>query len=86
MRGYIANTDKDWFDFLAAQSGLEELNFWQPSGGRSAPSCARPHFSLRERARDEDIAPQVGLADRVLAIHARSFRTDTSAGGLHSSA
>ncbi|HEX3431928.1 MAG TPA: HNH endonuclease [Rhizomicrobium sp.] len=29
---WIANTDNDWFDFLAAQPGLDEVNFWQPSG------------------------------------------------------
>lgn len=30
---WIANTDHDWFDFLAAQQGIDEVNFWQPSGG-----------------------------------------------------
>jgi len=29
---WIANTDPDWFDFLAAQPGIDEVNFWQPSG------------------------------------------------------
>jgi putative restriction endonuclease len=29
---WIANTDNDWFDFLSAQSSLDEVNFWQPSG------------------------------------------------------
>jgi putative restriction endonuclease len=29
---WIANTDNDWFDFLSAQPGLDEVNFWQPSG------------------------------------------------------
>ncbi|MGA3206090.1 MAG: HNH endonuclease [Bryobacteraceae bacterium] len=29
---WIANTDSDWFDFLSAQSSLDEVNFWQPSG------------------------------------------------------
>lgn len=29
---WIANTDNDWFDFLSSQSGLDEVNFWQPSG------------------------------------------------------
>lgn len=30
---WVANTDHDWFDFLAAQSNIDEVNFWQPSGG-----------------------------------------------------
>ena len=29
---WAANTDLDWFDFLAAQSDVDEVNFWQPSG------------------------------------------------------
>jgi putative restriction endonuclease len=28
---YIGNTDNDWFDFLAGEPGLTEVNFWQPS-------------------------------------------------------
>jgi len=29
---FISNTDNDWFDFLAARSDLDEVNFWKPSG------------------------------------------------------
>ena len=32
MRGYIGNTDFDWYEFLRARSPLEEVNFWLPSG------------------------------------------------------
>ncbi|HHO54653.1 MAG TPA: HNH endonuclease [Deltaproteobacteria bacterium] len=39
MRGYLANTDPDWFDFLA-QRDDEEVNFWTPS--------ARPFSALAE--------------------------------------
>jgi putative restriction endonuclease len=28
---FIANTDNEWFDFLSAEVGLAEVNFWQPS-------------------------------------------------------
>lgn len=35
MRGYIANTDYDWYKFLKSQSHLEEVNFRQPSGSRN---------------------------------------------------
>jgi putative restriction endonuclease len=34
MRGYVANTDEDWLEFLRSQPPLDEVNFWQPSGGR----------------------------------------------------
>jgi putative restriction endonuclease len=30
---WVANTDPDWFDFLASQPDIDEVNFWQPSGG-----------------------------------------------------
>ncbi|HLI65984.1 MAG TPA: HNH endonuclease [Caulobacteraceae bacterium] len=29
---WVVNTDNDWFDFLSARTGLDEVNFWQPSG------------------------------------------------------
>jgi putative restriction endonuclease len=32
VRLWVANTDHDWFDFLAAQPNINEVNFWQPSG------------------------------------------------------
>jgi putative restriction endonuclease len=32
VRLWAANTDLDWFDYLAAQPEIDEVNFWQPSG------------------------------------------------------
>ena len=29
---WAANTDLEWFDFLAVQPDVDEVNFWQPSG------------------------------------------------------
>jgi putative restriction endonuclease len=34
MRGYVANTDYDWYQFLRAHPELDEVNFWQPRGGQ----------------------------------------------------
>lgn len=34
MRGYVGVTDNDWYRFLAARPGIQEVSFWQPSGGR----------------------------------------------------
>lgn len=28
---FLANTDNDWFDFLAATADVDEVNFWKPS-------------------------------------------------------
>ena len=56
MRGYIANTDYRWYDFLRERPDLEEVNFWQPSGGRAFHSLApgepiffklkKPHYTI----------------------------------------
>lgn len=32
MKGYVANTDLDWFTYLRDHQPWEEVNFWQPSG------------------------------------------------------
>jgi putative restriction endonuclease len=32
VRLWAAATDLDWFDFLADQPAIDEVNFWQPSG------------------------------------------------------
>ncbi len=31
MKFWVANTDRRWFEFLAARAPLEEVNFWQPN-------------------------------------------------------
>jgi hypothetical protein len=37
VQGWIANTDFDWFQFLAARNPPDdEVNFWQPAGGHQA--------------------------------------------------
>ena len=32
MKFHIYPTDQTWFDFLAAQAGIDEVNFWRPGG------------------------------------------------------
>lgn len=32
--GFVALTDGDWYRHLAARPGVDEVNFWQPKGGR----------------------------------------------------
>jgi putative restriction endonuclease len=46
MNGWIANTDLDWYRFLAARPEFDEVNFWQPSGRRSfrAIRAGEPFF------------------------------------------
>ena len=33
MNAFVAITDRGWFDFLAGQEEVDEVNFWQPSAG-----------------------------------------------------
>ena len=35
MKAFIGLTDLDWYELLAGTPGLEEANFWQPSGSRA---------------------------------------------------
>ena len=34
MHAYVGVTDRDWYRFLLGRPDLDEVNFWQPSGGR----------------------------------------------------
>ena len=34
MKYWVANTDLDWFSYLASRAPLDEVNFWQPSVSR----------------------------------------------------
>src|ERR1700687_2936824 len=40
MRLFVGVTDFDWHTFLAARPHLDEVNFWQPSGGVSFKALA----------------------------------------------
>ncbi|MGI8782847.1 MAG: HNH endonuclease [Acidobacteriota bacterium] len=51
MRGYVGNTDFDWYQFLKSQSDLDEVNFWQPSGRhqfQAVPAGAPFFFRLKK--------------------------------------
>ncbi|MGD9548131.1 MAG: HNH endonuclease [Candidatus Krumholzibacteriia bacterium] len=41
MKGFIATTDYDWFQYLSGQSDLDEVNFWAPSGKASLNTVSR---------------------------------------------
>lgn len=49
-QGFVANTDREWFFYLRAKGPVEEVNFWQPSGGdhfRAIPPGAPFFFRLK---------------------------------------
>ena len=35
MHFFVGITDRDWFNYLSRLDGLDEVNFWQPSGKRT---------------------------------------------------
>jgi putative restriction endonuclease len=51
VRYWVANTDLDWFSFLASQPPLDEVNFWQPNKVRpvTLPAGALWLFKLHVR-------------------------------------
>jgi putative restriction endonuclease len=46
MKGFVGITDSDWFEFLAKQPEIDEVNFWQPGGSSrfQALSSGEPFF------------------------------------------
>jgi putative restriction endonuclease len=40
VRAYVGVTDGDWYRFLRERPDLDEVNFWQPSGGRAFRAIA----------------------------------------------
>lgn len=46
MRAYVGVTDGGWYRFLSSRPDLQEVNFWQPSGGREfrVPGPGEPFF------------------------------------------
>jgi putative restriction endonuclease len=46
VRLWVADTDSDWFDFLASQAGIDEVNFWQPSGTSNFSAIQPGEFFL----------------------------------------
>lgn len=56
-KGYIGLTDPEWYSFLNAQPLVDEVNFWQPHGGRGfrALKPGEPFF-FKLRAPDRAIA------------------------------
>jgi putative restriction endonuclease len=54
--GFLGNTDFDWFSFLKERQPVDEVNFWQPSGGDTFRALApgepfffrlkKPHYAI----------------------------------------
>lgn len=53
MNGTVAITDHGWYEFLLAQSGLEEVNFWTPSAHWGFRAEVGSPFFFKLKARFE---------------------------------
>lgn len=67
MRGYVANTDFDWYQFLRARPELREVNFWRPSQGRFAALNSGELFFFKLKAPHNAIAG-FGLFTRAVVL------------------
>src|SRR6185437_5789951 len=57
QRGYFGLTDPEWYAFLAKQPRVDEVNFWQPHGGRAFRAISRGEpFFFKLRAPFKGIA------------------------------
>jgi putative restriction endonuclease len=41
VKAFVAVTDRDWYEFLRHRPDLDEVNFWQPGGGRQFRALSR---------------------------------------------
>ena len=56
MKAFIGVTDNDWFNFLSHQTGIEEVNFWTPSGKPLANFAPGTPFLFKLHAPDSRVA------------------------------
>ena len=54
MRLFVAVTDNDWFRFLRAQPGIDEVNFWRPGGQQPFRALSRDEPLLFKLHSPED--------------------------------
>jgi hypothetical protein len=77
VRGFVGNTNFDWFTFLAARQPLEEVNFWQPSGGDAFRALApgEPFFFRLKKATRIRSVTQAAICTSTSARYASIQRT-----------
>ena len=66
MKFYASVTDQNWFDYLKAQTSIDEVNFWQPSPNDQFRALKRGELYLFKlhrspRTRNKDIIAGGGI-------------------------
>ena len=70
QKGYVGLTDPDWYSFLSDRPRVDEVNFWQPHGGRAFRAIAPGDpFFFKLRAPHKKIAG-FGFFERYEALPA----------------
>lgn len=70
QKGYVGLTDPDWYSFLSGRRRVDEVNFWQPHGGRAFRAIAPGDpFFFKLRAPHKKIAG-FGFFERYEALPA----------------
>ena len=61
IKAYVGVTDRKWFDLLRSQPGIDEVNFWQPSGGRNFQAIRPGELFLFKLHRPDDFIVGGGI-------------------------
>ena len=61
IKAYVGVTDRKWFDLLCSQPGIDEVNFWQPSGGRNFRAIRPGELFLFKLHRPDDFIVGGGI-------------------------
>ena len=61
IKAYVGVTDRQWFDLLRSQPNLDEVNFWQPSGGRNFQAIRPGELFLLKLHRPDDFIVGGGI-------------------------
>ncbi len=65
---WIVNTDNEWFDFLSGRLGVDEVNFWQPSGSRNFHAIQRGELFAFRLKSPRNVIGGFGVFDRASRI------------------
>ncbi len=61
---WVANTDLDWFDYLASQPHIDEVNFWQPSGSSNFGAITEGELFLFKLKSPRNVIGGFGVLSR----------------------
>src|SRR5260370_3344711 len=64
VQGTIAVTDYGWDERLGAEAALDEVNFWEPSAGRTFQADEFSPFIFKLRKGDDEGICRVGVFAR----------------------